>query len=310
MKKLASTLLLFGTIAAQAQQVISLYPGKAPGSESWTWQEQENTKNLFNTRVIYNVATPTLTAYLPAAGMGNGTAAVICPGGAFHTLSIESEGIDVAKWLQARGVAAFVLKYRLVHMDTSDPVKETMALMGDRRKLDAINAPVVPLAIADGKKAIEYVRSHAKELGVRADKIGIMGFSAGGTVAAGVGYSYTAANRPNFLAPIYAYLGALPAAGIPAAVPADAPPLFAAAASDDQLGIAPQSVKVYSDWLAAGKPAELHVYAKGGHGFGMRKLNLPVDAWIERFGEWLKMEGFMGVPAAPALPTFKAEAKP
>ncbi len=303
MKKLTLALLFAATLGAQAQRVIPLYSGKAPGSESWTWQEQESTQNMFNTRVVYNVASPTLTAYLPAAGQANGTAVVICPGGAFHTLSIESEGIDVAKWLQAKGVAAFVLKYRLVHMDTTDPVKETMALMGDRPQLDALNAPVVPLAIADGKKALEYVRGHAQELGVRADKIGIMGFSAGGTVAAGVGYGYAAANRPDFLAPIYAYLGALPKT----AVPADAPPLFVAAASDDQLGIAPHSVRIYSDWLAAGKPAELHVYAKGGHGFGMRHLNLPVDSWIERFGDWLKMEGFMGVPAAPGPPTFSAK---
>ncbi len=305
MKILLAPLLALSSFVATAQRVIPLYPGKAPGSESWTWQEQESTQNMFNTTVVYNVSTPTLTAYLPAAGTANGTAVVICPGGAFHTLSINSEGIDVAKWLQARGVAAFVLKYRLVHMDTSDPVKATMVLMGDRPKLDAINAPVVPLAIADGKKAIEYVRGHAKELGVKADKIGIMGFSAGGTVAAGVGYSYSVANRPDFLAPIYAYLGALPAAGVPTTVPTDAPPLFAAAASDDQLGIAPQSVKIYSDWLAAGKPAELHVYAMGGHGFGLRKQNLPTDTWIDRFGDWLKLEGFLGVPAAKPLPTFK-----
>jgi acetyl esterase/lipase len=306
MKKISLALLLLGTFAAQAQQVIPLYAGKAPGSENWTWQEAESTKNMFNTTVVYNVVAPSLTAFLPPKGLANGTAVIICPGGGFHTLSINSEGTDVAKWLQARGVAAFVLKYRLVHSLTTDPVQELMPLMGDHPKLDAINAPVVPLAIADGQKAIEYVRSHARELGVRTDKIGIVGFSAGGTVAAGVGYNHTAASRPDFLAPIYAYMGALPKAP----VPADAAPLFAAAASDDQLGIAPQSVKIYSDWLAAGKPAELHVYGKGGHGFGMRKLSLPVDTWIERFGDWLKMEGFMGVPAAPGSPTFKAAAKP
>lgn len=296
--------LLAGFSAAQAQRVIPLYAGKAPGSESWTWQEAVNTDNRFHTPVVYNVSAPTLTAYLPAVSTGNGTAVVICPGGGFHTLSIESEGIDVAKWLQARGVAAFVLKYRLVHSLTTKPVEELLPLMGDRPKLDAVNAPVVPLAIADGKKAIEYVRQHAPELGVKADKIGIMGFSAGGTVAAGVGYSYAPANRPDFLAPLYAYTGALPQAGVPATVPADAPPLFVAAASDDQLGIAPHSVRLYSAWLAAGKPAELHMYVRGGHGFGMRKLGLPVDSWIERFGDWLKAEGFMSKPAAPGPPTF------
>lgn len=310
MLKTIAALLLVSATTVRAQQVIRLYPGKAPGSESWTWQEAESTQNMFNTRVVYNVSTPTLTAYLPAKGAGNGTAVVICPGGGFHTLSIESEGIDVAKWLQARGVAAFVLKYRLVHSLTTKPVEELLPLMGDRPKLDAINAPVVPLAIADGKQAIEYVRGHAQELGVQPDKIGIMGFSAGGTVAAGVGYGYAAANRPDFLAPIYAYTGALAGAGVPTTVPADAPPLFVAAASDDQLGIAPNTVRLYSAWQAAGKPAELHVYALGGHGFGMRHQGLPVDTWIDRFGDWLKMSGFMGVPAAKPLPMFGPPAAP
>jgi acetyl esterase/lipase len=113
-------LLLSSTVSAQ--QVIQLYSGKPAGSENWNWQEQENTKNMFNTRVVYNVVQPTLTAYLPDAALATGTAVIIAPGGAFHTLSIESEGIDVAKWLNAKGIAAFVLKYRLVHMDTDDPI--------------------------------------------------------------------------------------------------------------------------------------------------------------------------------------------
>jgi acetyl esterase/lipase/lysophospholipase L1-like esterase len=294
MKTLA--LLLLTALSAQAQRVIPLYAGKAPGSESWTWQEKENSQNMFNTRVVYNVTTPTLIAYLPAASQATGTAVVICPGGGFHTLSIDSEGNDVARWLQAKGVAAFVLKYRLVQSLTDDPVKESFALFGDRKKLDAINAPVVPLAIADGKKAMEYVRSHAQELGVLPNQIGLMGFSAGGTVALGVGMSYTAANRPDFLVSLYTYLGALPTRQ----VPADAPPLFAAVASDDQLGLAPQSTQIYNNWLAAGKSAELHVYAKGGHGFGMRTQNLPVDNWIERFGAWLKQQGLLNVQHLPA----------
>jgi lysophospholipase L1-like esterase/acetyl esterase/lipase len=295
MKKLSLTLLLLGTFSARAQQVIPLYASKAPGSENWTWTEKENTTNMFNSRVVYNVTSPTLTAYLPATSQATGTAVVICPGGGFHTLSIDSEGIEVAKWLQAKGVAAFVLKYRLVRSLTDDPVKESFALFGDRKKLDAINAPVVPLAIADGKKAMEYVRSHAQELGVLPNQIGLMGFSAGGTVALGVGLSYTAANRPDFLVPLYSYLGALPNRQ----VPADAPPLFAAAASDDQLGLAPHSTQIYNDWLAAGKSAELHIYAKGGHGFGMRKQNLPTDTWIDRFGEWLKFQGLLNIQHLP-----------
>ena len=273
----------------EAQQVIRLYSGKAPGSESWNWAQQEKDHNAFNTRVVYNVVDPTLMVYRPDPATANGTAVVICPGGGFHTLSIDSEGIDVAKYLAAKGVTAFVLSYRLVHSLTEDPVAELMSSMGDQKKLDAQNASVVPLAIADGQKAMAYIREHAGEFGANPTRIGIMGFSAGGTVAAGVGFSYTAPDRPAFLAPIYAYTGALSNTK----VPIDAPPLFVAAATNDQLGLAPHSVKLYSDWLAAGKDAELHMYAKGGHGFGMRKQNLPTDSWIDRFGEWLGLQGFL-----------------
>ena len=120
-----------------------------------------------------------------------------------------------------------------------------------------------------------------------------MGFSAGGTVAAGVAFSYDQATRPDFIAPIYVYTGALEKA----TVPKDAPPLFLAAATDDQLGFASHSTGLYNDWIGAGKSAELHMYAKGGHGFGMRKQNLPVDSWIDRFGEWLGWLGYL--KAAP-----------
>ncbi|MGI4742059.1 MAG: alpha/beta hydrolase [Janthinobacterium lividum] len=299
MHKLLLIGLLVVTLSAQAQQVIPLYAGKAPGSESWTWQEAESSTNLFKTRVVYNVAVPTLTAYLPSKGLATGTAVIICPGGGFHTLSIDSEGNEVAKWLQAKGVAAFVLKYRLVHSLTNDPVKELMPLLADRKKLDALNAPVVPLAIADARKAMEYVRSHAALYGVQTNQIGLMGFSAGGRVAAGVGYNHSSTDRPDFLALLY------PGAHSRAQMPSDAPPLFAAVASDDQLGLTSESVDIYSDWLAANKPAELHVYAKGGHGFGMRTQNLPTDHWIDRFGEWLKLEGFLSTLAANSLPALK-----
>ncbi|GAB2606368.1 alpha/beta hydrolase [Spirosoma areae] len=276
---------------AQAQQVIRLYEGKAPGSETWTWEEAENSTNQFKTRVVYNVSTPTLTAYLPSADLATGTAVVIVPGGAFHTLSIDSEGIDVAKWLAAKGVAAFVLKYRVVHSLTNDPVAELTAKMADFKKLDEENAPVVPLAIADGRRAMEYVRQHAKEYNIQPNRIGLMGFSAGGTVTMGVGFAYSSGSRPDFLAPIYPYLGT--GAIAKQVVPADAPPLFVCAATDDQLGLAPHSTKLYSDWIAAGKSAELHMYLKGGHGFGMRKQNLPTDTWIDRFGDWLKLNGYL-----------------
>lgn len=281
-------LLLLST-TVNAQQVIQLYSGKPPGSENWNWQEGDNNKNMFNTRVVYNVVQPTLTAYLPDAALANGTAVIIAPGGAFHTLSIESEGIDVAKWLNAKGVAAFVLKYRVVHSVTDDPVAELMKKMGDFKKLDEENDSVVTMAIADGLKAIEFVRTHAAGYNINPKRIGFMGFSAGGTLTMGTVFNATTASRPDFAAPIYPYINALKNQTIPA----DAPPLFICAASDDQLGLATHSTNLYNAWIGAKKEAELHMYLKGGHGFGMRKQGLPTDTWIERFADWMNLKGLL-----------------
>lgn len=291
MRQLVLISLLIGQyLTAHAQEVIKLYPGKAPGSESWTWQEALSVNNAFKTRQVYNVATPTLTVYLPDPATATGVGIVVAPGGGFHTLAIDSEGIEVAKWLNRKGIAAFVLKYRLVRSLTDDPVAETMAQLKDMKQFDEMNAPVVALAIADGRQAIDYVRSHAAQYKLRSDRIGLMGFSAGGTVTMGVGFAYSTASRPDFLVPVYPYLS--PRAIAKQDVPADAPPIFICAATDDQLGLAPHSTKLYNDWIAAQKPAELHMYAKGGHGFGMNKQKLPVDTWIERFYDWLVYLGY------------------
>jgi len=286
---IVAALLLGASLESQAQQVIPLYEGKAPGSENWTWTEKEYANNGPKNRVIYNVVQPTLTVYLPKPEMATGTAIIVAPGGAFHILSIDNEGIEVAKWLNSKGIAAFVLKYRLVRSMTDNPVAELMPKMQDFKKLDEINAPVVEMAVADGKKAIEYVRSHAKELDILPNQIGIMGFSAGGALTLGVALSYTAANRPDFIAPIY------PKTDIfgPLKVPADAPPAWICAASDDQLGFAPHATALYDAWIGAKKIAELHMYQKGGHGFGMNKQKIPTDTWYERFGEWMKLQGLL-----------------
>ncbi|HEY3857885.1 MAG TPA: alpha/beta hydrolase [Verrucomicrobiae bacterium] len=272
--------------ASAQEKVVRLYDGPAPGSENWKQKETENNSNLWQTRVVFNVADPTLTVFQPEAGNANGTAVVICPGGAFFALSIESEGFEVARWLAAKGVTCFVLKYRLVECKTSDPTREVM----ERGPIDKIVAPIVKLALADGEAAIGFVRKHASKYGLNSERIGIIGFSAGGTLAVSVAMNYTTETRPDFVAPIYpAYSWAIKGKG----VPSDAPPAFILAASDDPLGLAPQSVQIYQDWIAAGKNAELHLYSKGGHGFGMRKQNLPSDHWIERFADWLDVQGFM-----------------
>lgn len=284
---LASLFVLASVV--NAQKVIRLYPGAAPGSENWKQPEKEYFSKIWNTQVVTNVVNPTLTAFLPDPATANGTAVIIAPGGGFHALSINSEGVDVAKWLNTKGVAAFVLRYRLVQTG-EDGVQEVMAKMsGSRINVDANNVDVVPLAIADAFAALSYVRMNAKEFGVAPNRIGFMGFSAGGTVTASVAFQYSAATRPDFVAPIYAYMGAVKSAE----VPTDAPPMFLVVATDDQLGLAPDSINLYSKWIAAKKSAELHSYAKGGHGFGLRKQNLPTDQWIERFGDWLQMQGWL-----------------
>ena len=279
--------LIFISINAQ-QKVIALYDGSAPGSENWNWTEAENDNNGWNTKIVYNVSKPTLTIFQPESSKANGTAVVIAPGGGFHALSINSEGLDVAKWLVEKGITCFVLKYRLVHSLTNDPVTELSAKMG-KKEFDEDVSKVLPLCIADGRNAIAWVRKHAAEYNVAPNRIGIMGFSAGGTVTSSALFNYTKDNRPDFAAPVYPFF---PSAMI-GTIANDAPPIFIVTASDDGLQLAPHSVELYSKWLSSKRDAELHMYARGNHGFGMRKQNLPTDNWIERFYEWLGMQGLL-----------------
>jgi acetyl esterase/lipase len=204
------------------------------------------------------VTKPTLTVFKPSPELRNGTAVVICPGGGFMALSITSEGIDVARYLTARGVTAFVLKYRLAHTG-DDATQEFTALYADREKFREKVGKIIPLAVADGLAAVTYVRQHASEWGVFPDRVGIIGFSAGGRVTAGVAFHYSPEGRPAFVAPIYAG-----GEWKDLSVPPDAPPMFIAAATDDSLGLAPASIALYEKWTEAKKSAELHMYAKGG----------------------------------------------
>ena len=270
------------TAADNSAEAIRLYDGPAPGSEDWTHAERAYFSEIFNTEVVTNVVVPTLTPF-PVA-RPNGAAVIIAPGGGFHALSINSEGYDVARWLNERGVSAFVLRYRLVPSG-EDAVAEMLAKPPEQTRADMDE--VAPLAGADGLRAMRLVRARAEEFGVDPERVGFLGFSAGGTVAVLVSHLYDADSRPAFVASIYA--GSSTIDDLP--LPDDAPPLFVVAASDDQLNLAPDSVRLYQRWVAADKPAELHLYARGGHGFGMRRQNLPSDQWIARFAEWLDAEG-------------------
>ncbi|HRI19497.1 MAG TPA: alpha/beta hydrolase [Panacibacter sp.] len=260
-----------------AQKVIPLYPGKAPGSENWTWKEQ----NLGG--YIKDITEPSLTAYVPENP--NGIAVIIAPGGGFHYLVYDIEGTSIAKSLNEKGITAFVLKYRLVHEDSAHPYFDKIMQTRNFKMLDSVSAPVIKLELQDALTAVKYVRQHAAEYKIDPDKIGFEGSSAGGTITMSVIYNATDENRPNFIAPVYAYGNAV----IGSQVPSVRTPAFICAASDDEMGLAPYSVEIYSKWLDAKQPVELHIYEKGGHGFGTKKQNLPVDNWLDRFKDWIFM---------------------
>ena len=263
-------------------EVIKLYDGKALGSEDWNWEEAQKFSDLFKTEVVYNVTDPSLLVFKPETP--NGTAIIIAPGGGFQTLSINREGIDLAKELASKGVTAFVLKYRLVHSKTDSPAKELMESLKDRADFDAKRVKIKKLAGQDMQAALKYVRDNAAQFNIAKNKVGVIGFSAGATVALeSVLRSASKATLPNFAASLYGGPSDdIMAQDIPKEIP-----LFIAAASDDQLKLAPKSIALYNKWLAAGYPVELHMYAKGGHGYGMGTQNLPVDTWYKRYEDWL-----------------------
>jgi acetyl esterase/lipase len=287
---LALVILIAAARNACAQQVFNIWPGTAPGSEGWSWHEaKDSTEFGGHDLLVYNVVQPTLTYYPADAALANGACVIICPGGSFCYLHVNTEGADVARWLNAKGVAAFVLQYRLVHSETNMPLKEKNERAKDTTNAVKLFASLIPLAIADAKQAISYVRGHAAQFAVATNKIGIMGFSAGGTLAVAAAFAYTAEDRPDFVAPVYPYVPpALPMNMLP-----DEPPVFITAATDDELHLVPMSINLYNKWLAAGRDAEIHIYSKGGHGFGMKMQHQPSDTWINRFGDWLQAQGLL-----------------
>ena len=275
----------------QPTLTLNLYPDVAPGSESAHQKEKDEV--LLGNHIVRNVVAPTLTVYLPSPSQATGTGVIIAPGGAFLMLSIDSEGNDVARWLAARGIAAFVLKYRLAE-PPDDDVQFQQKLMevlrpamipaapGANRSVNLDFDTIAKPGIADGLQAIRTVREHAAEWGVDPGKVGFLGFSAGAMVASGVLLQPDAAGRPNFDAPIYgAPFGALPA------VPANLPPVFLAFAANDPIAPAPV-MQFYRALTAAGNKPELHVFSAGNHGFGMRRQGTSSDHWIDEFYFWLQ----------------------
>lgn len=273
---------------AFAQQTIVL-PVKGDQANPSENKEQTLTPDPKSaSRIVFNVTNPSLAIYKPEKNASNGIGVLVCPGGAFHILAYDDEGVRIAKALTAKGYTAAVLKYRLVPLDPKDPFGKLGQNSKDFKVLEAIMAPVVPLAIEDGKTAMKYLKDNANKLGFDAVKVGVIGFSAGGTIAAAIALDPSPEVRPLFSAPIYPYLGPV----LSSATPTSAPPLFIAVTQDDDFGFDSNSLKFYAQWKAAKGLAELHLYTQGHHGFASKKQNLPVDHWMERFTEWLQSMGY------------------
>lgn len=273
------TLLAF---SSNGQEVIPLYNGEIPpGSETFSMNETARKDSTGEIITIRNVSMPTLTAVRPVNAMGNGTAIIICPGGGFSGLAWQTEGTPTAKWCAEKGITAFILKYRLVPY----PYPEFENL---RRQIrDSIISTYVTMAAADGCEAVKYVRNHASEYAIDPAKIGILGYSAGGTVAGSVALTYTRESRPDFVVPVYAAVGAI----IGDKVPDDAPPMFLVWATNDP--ISSGNPGLYEKWRDAKKSVEMHAFYSGGHGFSIINHNKPSDIWPDLFMDWMLNQGFI-----------------
>lgn len=269
--------------AANDHLVVPLWPNGAPGSEA---RKDEPEKVVGNS--VSNIHFPTLTVYLPAKDKSTGVAIVVCPGGGHRNLVMQKEGYDPAQWLAEHGIASFVLKNRLAH-DDALPAGAPQPYTIERD------------ALADAQRAIRLIRSRAVEWGVNPANVGIMGFSAGGEVAA------LAAMRPgsgdaNATDPINrldarpAFQGLIYPGQSQNIKPAKgAPPAFLCCGADDRPDISEGLPKAYLLFKQAGVPVELHIYSSVGHGFGLRPG--PSVGWPDRFREWLVSQKFIGKPA-------------
>jgi len=248
---------------------------------------QESWYKQWGDPFVRNVSHATLTPFLPDPAKANGTAVIVAPGGGFRILSMGNEGWEVARALNEKGIAAFVLKYRL-RPTTPDwaEFNNGNPLFAPSPAAPGAKPPASPVALPleDATAAFKLVRSRAKEWHVDPDRIGMMGFSAGaGTTMAATLQSTE--NKPAFIAPIYGSQAAVQ-------VPPDAPPLFDVLAADDPL-FAKNDYGLISAWKTAGRPVEFHLYQNGGHGFGLGNPGKTSTGWFPQFILWLDVNGFM-----------------
>jgi acetyl esterase/lipase len=258
-------------------------PG-ATAKESWHSQ--------YGSLFARNVTVATLTPYLPDPSIASGAAVVVAPGGGFRTLSMENEGSNVAKALAAKGVAAFVLKYRLVQTPPDMPgfeksMREMFSGAAARPPRpstpEAMAASIAP-QLEDARAAFAMIRKRAADWHVDPDRIGMVGFSAGAMLTLTTALAGQDA-KPAFIGDIYGPVAAV-------SVPADAPPLFVAVAADDPF-FGGGEMGIIKSWLAAKRPAEAHLFEQGGHGFGMYPKTTTSTGWFDEFARWLDMHGML-----------------
>jgi len=286
---------------------VAVWPKGAPQEPGWPGKIAEPvTEEVREDGHLFNVTVPTYQAFLPPAGKANGAAVIVAPGGGFRLLAMQGEGVAVAQWLAAHGVAAFVLKYRLIQ----SPRGETNEAM--RKRVNASLAPGVGgnPGVADGLEALRVIRARAGEYAIDPQRIGAVGFSAGGHVAGMMALAARPEDRPNFAGLIYGMpfvspLPALPPANLPyppgtprevwlqppaKPAPGRLPPQFMALAQDDL--VAGLGFRAYYDALyEAGYRPEMHLYQRGGHGFGARFIGGTTDHWLDEFLWWIEGEG-------------------
>lgn len=250
--------------------------------------EPESWFDYYGNTVVRNVQRATLTPVLPDKDKATGAAVVVVPGGGFMYLAMGYEGFDEAHWLADHGIAAFVLKYRVLPTPASldEFQKKLYQLVSTIYTPSGKRTLETPAdAVADGEAALRLVRARAKEWGVDPARVGMMGFSGGAMITMSVTLKATKDTMPAFAAPIYGPMDAV-------TVPATAPPLFVAMADDDSI-FGHRGYGLIESWDAAKKPVEFHLYEKGDHGFGMGHSGTTTEGWIENFYRWLDSNGFL-----------------
>ncbi|HJP68225.1 MAG TPA: alpha/beta hydrolase [Sphingomicrobium sp.] len=267
------------------QDAIVLGTGPLPGATS-----RESWYRQYGKSFARNVTVATLTPFLPPPARATGTAVIVAPGGGFRSLSMENEGSDVARALAAKGVAAFVLKYRLVPTPPDfNTFQQAMAAMfaGAARPAgrppSRIEANLAP-QLADSRAAFAVVRSHASQWHVNPNRVGMVGFSAGAMLTLQTALREPEV-KPAFIGIVYGPLD-------PVTVPANAPPMFVALAADDPL-FGGRGMGLIQSWISAKRPVEFHLYEQGGHGFGMYPKPTTSTGWFNAFVSWLGMHAFL-----------------